>query len=194
MSSLQLKLWKTRLAQLTRNEADFEKWLFVQISGVLLGGKSGELLSLPVEQFSMSMDEQAAVIAKLSEEWGLCCHILYKTHKSIKIIIFNETKVARTLNCITPCMLSEKMNYTGSINPAGFVREIAERWQKQDAVPHEIGLALGYPIKDVLGFMGLNSLECTGVCGWKIYGSPDLSFEWWNKYKTAKEHALNLIE
>ena len=37
-------------------------------------------------------------------------------------------------------------------------------------IPHEIGVALGYPLDDVFGYMGLLPLACKGVCGWKVYG------------------------
>ena len=42
-------------------------------------------------------------------------------------------------------------------------------------LPHEIGLFLGYPLKDVMGFMGHPSLKLTKVTGWRVYGDPEPS-------------------
>ena len=39
-------------------------------------------------------------------------------------------------------------------------------------VPHEVGVILGYPLKDVAGFMGWVRLPVTGQGPWKIYGDP----------------------
>lgn len=41
--------------------------------------------------------------------------------------------------------------------------------------PHEIGVFLGYPLKDVAGFMGLASIPFTCQGPWKIYGNPAAS-------------------
>lgn len=38
--------------------------------------------------------------------------------------------------------------------------------------PHEIGLFLGYPSKDVAGFMGWARLSVSCQVAWKIYGDP----------------------
>jgi hypothetical protein len=41
--------------------------------------------------------------------------------------------------------------------------------------PHEVGVFLGYPLKDVAGFMGWVDLPVTCQGPWKIYGNPDRS-------------------
>jgi hypothetical protein len=58
------------------------------------------------------------------------------------------------------------------ITPDEFVAEVGRRWHETKAIPHEIGLALGYPAKDVLGYMGLQQLDFTACCGWRVYGDP----------------------
>jgi len=41
--------------------------------------------------------------------------------------------------------------------------------------PHEVGAILGYPLKDVAGFMGWAPLPVTGQGPWKICGPPERS-------------------
>ncbi|WP_255396957.1 DUF3793 family protein [Geobacter sp. DSM 9736] len=38
--------------------------------------------------------------------------------------------------------------------------------------PHEIGIFLGYSLKDVIGFMGWAPLPFTCQGPWKIFGDP----------------------
>jgi len=52
--------------------------------------------------------------------------------------------------------------------------------------PPEIGIFLGIPLKDVKGFMGLNSLRNTKCGMWRIYGDPETSEERMNEYRRAR--------
>jgi hypothetical protein len=44
-----------------------------------------------------------------------------------------------------------------------------------ESFPHEIGIFLGYPLKDVVAFMGWVPLPFTSQGPWKIYGAPEKS-------------------
>lgn len=55
--------------------------------------------------------------------------------------------------------------------------------------PHEIGVFLGYPLKDVLGYMGLNSLSHTKTMGWRMYGNTSGSEKLRLLYCDARERA-----
>ena len=52
--------------------------------------------------------------------------------------------------------------------------------------PPEIGVFLGIPLKDVKGFMGLNSLRHTKYGMWRIYGDPVVSEKRMNEYRSAR--------
>jgi hypothetical protein len=43
--------------------------------------------------------------------------------------------------------------------------------------PHEVGIFLGYPLKDVAAFMGWAPIPFTCQGPWKIYGDPRRSLE-----------------
>lgn len=55
--------------------------------------------------------------------------------------------------------------------------------------PHEIGVFLGYPLKDVFGYVGLNSLPHTKTKGWCMYGDTSNSEKLHEKYRCARERA-----
>ena len=52
--------------------------------------------------------------------------------------------------------------------------------------PHEIGIFLGYPLKDVLAFMGQVRLAFSCQGPWKIYGKPDQSLELADRYRHCR--------
>ena len=50
--------------------------------------------------------------------------------------------------------------------------QLTYRLQTQSEFPHEIGVFLGYPLRDVVGFIQNkgNNYTCSGL--WKSYGDP----------------------
>lgn len=59
--------------------------------------------------------------------------------------------------------------------------------------PHEIGVFLGLPLKDVLGFMGLNDLELSCCRGWKIYGETESSMKLYRHYEKCKCKMVDMM-
>lgn len=60
--------------------------------------------------------------------------------------------------------------------------------------PHEIGLFLGYPLKDILGFMELVPLSYVKTQGWRVYGDERLSDAYYEKYQFARQLMNKAIE
>lgn len=56
--------------------------------------------------------------------------------------------------------------------------------------PHEIGFFLGYPIKDVYGFMGLCELPVAGNGPWKMYGKPESSLALLSEHAAARKAVI----
>lgn len=63
----------------------------------------------------------------------------------------------------------------------------------QDCCPHEVGILLGIPLKDVLGFMKLNNLPLTCRQHWCVYGNPDESIAIMNKHTDDYRYLSNLV-
>ncbi len=59
--------------------------------------------------------------------------------------------------------------------------------------PHEIGFFLGYPIKDVYGFMGLCDLPVSGNGPWKMYGKVESSLAVLNEHIAAREVVIDAL-
>lgn len=62
-----------------------------------------------------------------------------------------------------------------------------------DDFPHEIGFFLGYPIKDVLGFMGISNLPLVGNVYWKMFGELEPSMKVLNEHIKGRSRVLQLL-
>ena len=185
--------WKARMSRLPHAEAEFERWLFVKCAGVLFGEKAGELLVLRSGCKDLSREDRLRRIADLSRSWHFSCLLLNQGHEGHKVIVYNRARLHQTLNRVPERVLA-RLGYRPGVEARGFLGEIKQRWEGTGRIPHEVGLALGYPLKDVLGFMGLYPLRYTGGCGWRIYGNPARSLRKSRRFKQARERALVFLE
>lgn len=78
--------------------------------------------------------------------------------------------------------VSEKLKVLGydtsSIDQC--IQELASRIDKSSSFPHEIGLFLGYPLCDVVGYMENKPCKCFGC--WKVYENEEESIAKFKKY------------
>lgn len=187
-----LEEWKMRLSHLPEPVAEFQKWLFFNISTVLFADKTGELLMLRDEDSELSIDQRIHHIAGLARSWGLSHSVLCRSQQCARVIIYDTSRVLKALSKV-PRQVFDRLGYPHNIETAEFLEEVNRRWQDKQQIPHEIGLALGYPIKDVFGYMGLLPLRCTGACGWRIYGDPTLSLRRSHEFAKAREQAAAFL-
>lgn len=186
--------WKNKLGSTDGMQDSFERWLFIQVSGVIFGGKSGELLILKKDCFHIPFDNALEHIGSFCKSWKLRYSVLVLNGSSLKIIIYNEEAVNLRLKKASKKILHCHLKYPFGLSSQSFLHELSARWQSSGRVPHEIGIALGYPLKDVWGFMGLNNFRCNGSCGWQIFGDPEPSIKTRARYKNARRRAELLLQ
>jgi hypothetical protein len=178
--------WKRATNNLPETEGEFDKWAIVAVASVIFADKSGELLILRSDLFRLSIKRQLERMKLLAHSWDLDIAALRCSSKIARIIVYRAAKVKKVLSRV-PRWIFEEMGYPADIEADAFIEEVGRRWRNNEDIPHEIGFSLGYPVKDVLGYMELIPLPCTGMCGWRIYGNPSTSLRRSREFKRAKE-------
>ncbi len=84
------------------------------------------------------------------------------------------------------CRLLEERGYTFGV-PERYIVQLMQRLADDVEFPHEIGLFLGYPPKDVCGFIEnrAGGYKCVGE--WKVYGDEDKAKKTFAQYRKCKE-------
>lgn len=163
-------LWRESLVEAEELRQRFEEWVFLNAAAVLFSGKTGELLTLSFDEFNLSASDVEDYLFGLSERWGFAYRMLDESERSLKFIVYDTGRLQDVLDEAPFCVMGAKLDYAYPLKADYFLEEVRERWQLHQKIPHEIGVALGYPLDDVFGYMGLLPLACKGVCGWQVYG------------------------
>lgn len=189
-----LENWKQELLGADSRQVDLERWLLIHASGVLFAGKPGELVILKKDIFGLNPAISLDTVLSFCLVWGMEYRVLEDSGHSLKIIIYKTALVNRRLAAASKKILHCVLKYPFGLDSNLFFREISSRWQTSGLIPHEIGIALGYPMKDVWGFMGITADPCSGTCGWRIFGDPEPSIRKKARYEKARLLAAQYLK
>lgn len=186
-----LKYWKERCAAAGLNDP-VARWVFTNAGTVFLGAKSGELLTVELAEFQTGHETTMDSLKRAVRGWGLDIALVHAIDTRRKVVVYDPARVQADLNEV-PRWVFSRLGYPVRITAASFFALIRERWMESGEIPHEVGFGLGYPAKDVMGFMGLVKLDHTGECGWRVYGNPAPSLERGRQFARAKALACACI-
>lgn len=129
-------------------------------------------------------------------ETALSLYILYMSDRKVVFLIYDSEKLVGYLRKRENQRLLRILGYQ-EYDPASILLDISRRYQgymqKSREFPHELGILLGYPIEDVMGFIvnhGQNPLF-TGY--WKVYDNPGEKLLLFEQYRRAKELVIRLV-
>lgn len=114
--------------------------------------------------------------ASLLRQSGLAVRELADRGHSVLLLIYRPEALSDLLLRPNVAGFLRKAGYS---NPPDLQTSLSELQARISAAgfPHEIGVFLGYPLKDVAGFMGWAPLPFTCQGPWKIYGDPTGSLD-----------------
>ncbi|MCD6525880.1 MAG: DUF3793 family protein [Desulfuromonas sp.] len=85
------------------------------------------------------------------------------------LLLYSPQIIQRRLNSRCAATFLSSLDYDVSGTIEHTLQQLASRFIGNE-FPHEIGLFLGYPLKDVAAFMGRSHLPISSQRLWKIYG------------------------
>ncbi len=101
------------------------------------------------------------------------------------MLFYNPALLQDHLRLPETAAFLRQQGYQGTDLQSALV-ELKRRFQTDAELPHEIGLFLGYPLKDVSGFMGCSDKPCTACRLWRIYGDPAPSLALSDRYADCR--------
>lgn len=123
---------------------------------------------------------------------GIFVEVLRETDSTYLIYVFDKAKLSSLLQ------QSKVQNFLKSqgfrdFSIGGCLSTLKFKLSSDmDSFPHEIGLFLGYPLTDVIGFIFYQG-KCYKKCGqWKVYGNVKTREELFQEFHHCKTCFLNM--
>ena len=120
--------------------------------------------------------------------------IIVADKKRVQILFYRRNNLKKCINEKWRNKYLKRLGYTNCANLEITLNILADNFTKKD-FPHEIGIFLGYPLKDVIGFIEYKD-KAQKIKGtmWKVYGRPGSSLLLMSLYKKISVQMEELLK
>lgn len=117
---------------------------------------------------------------------------LRESFEAIVIMVYDESILESQLNSKDNIEFLKNLGYPSNSSITDYVNTLKFRYQKYHC-PHELGLFLGIPIKDVKDFMECTTKKCLLCKYWKVYNDINKAQRTFNTYDKIKDYTIENI-
>jgi len=166
------------------------RYLALKLAPLLCGVKPGVLLRAS-DSLTLGGRGHCELLRRNREEatrlWGLGCETLEDKEGTALVLFYSEELLSEELRDEGRRAFLSAWGYPSEVRGvSGHLEQLRRRFAA-GGFPHEVGAFLGYPLKDVRGFVeGRPAGRCWGV-GWKVYDEPEESLALARRHRRATE-------
>lgn len=129
----------------------------------------------------------------LLSDKGIAMLKLHENNGRALIYVFRKSRLRSDLNCPEIRSFLRENGYSSS-NIGKALRTLRSHFIRLEEFPHEIGLFLGYPVGDVIGFIRNKGQNCK-CCGcWKVYCNECEAEKTFARFKKCEQVYMRLWE
>lgn len=168
----------------------FERYLVQHCSPALAALKTANMFCFPFSS-EEELKRQLRIWNERLERKGVSLLLLRVRKKSAMIYVFRRFLLQRDLSDPQTAYFLSCRGYpdTGADDALGHLKR---RLLEKENFPHEIGLFLGYPLRDVIGFIRNEGKNCKCADCWKVYGDEREAKKIFEAFRKCREVYLRL--
>lgn len=167
----------------------FEHLLAQHCAPTLQGVKPASLISVRYGQVP-DLDGYIAESKQKLGQKGLAIYTLCQCKERVLLLIYRPELLQSCLFGKAQSRLLASWGYPIGTSLEGLLKHLEERVGDLADFPHEIGLFLGYPVRDVTGFITQKGCGYK-FCGyWKVYGNEAAARARFAKYTACQQQML----
>lgn len=192
----QRPLWHQLAPRYSSDRERLASYLALETAEVLAGAKPANLLSLPKQAGRSEYDFYPAwrrYGRKLLQSIGLQVKIMAERETSVLLFIYRPDALQALLKRPSVTAFLRKAGYAAPGDLKASICQLQTGISKT-SFPHEMGAFLGYPLKDVAGFMGWVDLPLSGQGLWKFYGDPARSLKLAQLFRHCQQRMAQRLE
>lgn len=170
---------------------NFSQKLAFHTAPTLLGIKCANLISLSANEFNI--EEQSRHFNMKASSKGLKSKVLCSCGSKMLLLIYSEKLMRARLADEKVRELLKAYGYSYKLELEECLERLSYRIRVSNDFPHEIGIFLGYPVEDVIGFIENNGSNYK-LCGcWKVYGCEESAKRTFANYKKCRKYLCNKL-
>ena len=168
----------------------FERKLATFLAPSLLGIKCAGIFS--IDKTKINLEEHISRFNKKASPKGLKLKYLCDCNeKCALLLLYHEKLLKEQLSGQKQQQILKHYGYPENSSFDCILKKLSHRLKTLKSFPHEIGIFLGYPVEDVVGFI-LNKGENYKLCGyWKVYGNTEKAKYTFEKYDKCRNFLCN---
>ncbi len=167
---------------------NIETQLALQCAPLITGLKVSNLLII-----SKGNEE---VVKRILNRTGISYYRLIQTGTKTTFLLFRRNELEEFLSDENVKNVFIRAGYK-SLQIGKILRTFSLRYeaymQGDKCFPHEMGLLLGYPVEDVVGFVENNGKNFLYSGYWKVYENQKAKVKLFDKFKVAEETLIHLL-
>lgn len=167
---------------------NIETQLALQCAPLITGLKVSNLLII-----SKGNEE---VVKRILNRTGISYYRLIQTRTKTTFLLFRRNELEEFLSDENVKNVFIRAGYK-SLQIGKILRTFSLRYeaymQGDKSFPHEMGLLLGYPVEDVVGFVENNGKNFLYSGYWKVYENQKAKVKLFDKFKVAEETLIHLL-
>jgi hypothetical protein len=169
----------------------FYEWLTIELAPTIRGNKPSTILSMVNTPCQALFTQWKRYGSQLLEQTKMRFLILRQTAKRETVLFYRPEILEDCLQQEEHRFFLESLGYPVNEGLKACLELLERRFQY--ACPHELGLLLGIPLKDVLGFMGMSNLPLTCRKEWCVYGNPSESLQTMTRFTQDRSEVLDYL-
>lgn len=167
---------------------NIETQLALQCAPLITGLKVSNLLIIP--------KGNEEVVKRILNRTGISFYRLIQTRTKTTFLLFRRNELEEFLSEENVKNVFIRAGYK-SLQIGKILRTFSLRYeaymQGDKSFPHEMGLLLGYPVEDVVGFVENNGKNFLYSGYWKVYENQKAKVKLFDKFKVAEETLIHLL-
>ncbi|MEG2738151.1 DUF3793 family protein [Clostridium sp.] len=168
----------------------FEKYMLFLLAPVVSGFKPSSTITLKKDskEYFIWNNHKEVFLNKINLDYK----ILREDDRAVIVLIYSSKRLSKFVENIDVRSFLYKLGYNMDWQIEEFLNKLVERYNIYHC-PHELGIFLGIPLKDVIDFMECSNKKCL-LCGyWKVYNNFENATSTFKKYDESKETMLNYL-
>ena len=159
-----------------------ERAIIDHASPTLARLKLGNLFNHPMGE---GFPAEFTALRRQLEDRGVTMTILKVAHGKALIYLYRAEDLERALSGTGVRKLLGACGYS-RFDARGALKTLRARLNGTDAFPHEIGVFLGYPLEDVVGFIENGGRNCLSCGCWKVYSNECAALAAFARFEKCK--------